>query len=439
MHKKTVLIEHAIISLVSLFVLLSLIYLGSYFMSDMFSNPQRYFDIDLSPDEFKILAIKLLFIVSSVFISYAIYLILSSKTRGEIIAFNFNKSLTASLSQLNKLYEEAPVPYVLLNEDGKIYKPNKAALRFFGMSLNEIEGKNLFQCEPKEDSEKVEKLLRYYRSGVPINNEEIRIVTKNEQAKWVLLSIFKIKTEEPNRSGLATIFDITERKQLDQAKTEFVSLASHQLRTPVATVKWYLDMLQSGDLGELSLKQKDYLDRMHNVNEEMVSLIDTLLSISRIEIGTIKPDIKPTNVIDLAESVLSELSFQIQEKNLAIDKQYGENLKDIKSDPKLLRIVIQNLISNAVKYTPKNGSISIILKDSILDKSITVSDTGIGIPESQHDRIFTKLFRADNARKVDSQGTGLGLYLIKSLVETMGGSISFSSKENEGSTFIIKL
>jgi len=125
---------------------------------------------------------------------------------------------------------------------------------------------------------------------------------------------------------------------------------------------------------------------------------------------------------------------------LSINKQYGDNLKDIESDPRLLRIAIQNLISNAVKYTPDGGSITITFEDSVGEKAIIISDTGLGIPKEEQDKVFTKLFRADNVRNIkNSQGTGLGLYLVKSIVETMGGSIGFVSEESRGSTFTIKL
>jgi len=193
-------------------------------------------------------------------------------------------------------------------------------------------------------------------------------------------------------------------------------------------------------LGELSAKQRDYMSRVRKVNEEMVDLIDTLLNVSRVEIGSIKIESRQTNVIELTESVLMELSPQIREKGIIIEKQYNDNLENIKSDPKLLRIVIQNLISNAVKYTPNGGTVTITFRDSFMEKVIIISDTGVGIPEREQDKVFTKLFQASNARSlVGNQGTGLGLYLIKSIMEAMGGDISFVSKENEGSTFTIKI
>lgn len=305
--KSTLVGEHLIIAGVSLFVMLGLLYLSSLFLEDFFTS-----SITISGTEFPIIdiqssVIQILFIVISILISYLIYLLLSLRTRAELVATVVTKSLSDSLEHFEKLYEEAPVSYIILNEKGEIVKPNKAALRFFGVFLDEIKNKNLFSFCFEEDQEKAEKLFRYYKSNVPINNEEIRLVTKKGVVKWVLLSIFG----ETNFNGfknarLGVIFDITERKQLDQAKTEFVSLASHQLRTPVSTVKWYTDMLLSDSFGELPDKQKEYVEIIHEVNQNMVELIDTLLNVSRIEIGSLKIDLKETNVSDLVESVLVE-------------------------------------------------------------------------------------------------------------------------------------
>lgn len=440
MRKSIFLVQHLTISATILAVLLGFMAMFFSLIRDILINPKKYFLTDLSNTEIQFYIIYVSVIVVSVLISYVIYLLLSSGSRTGLAVLDATKSLEKSREQFEKLFEEAPVPYFIIDEKGEIQRPNKAALRFFEVVAKEIEGKNLFYYQPEEDKDKTEKLLRYYKGNIPINREELRIITKNGSVKWALLSVFEIKNPKGSgRTGLATVFDITDQKKLDQAKTEFVSLASHQLRTPVATIKWYMDALSSGDFGELSPKQKDYINRMYEVNEGMVDLVDTLLNVSRIEIGSIKIDLKPTNAIELAESILAELRFQIEEKKINIIKQYNDELKDIKSDPKLLRIIIQNLISNAVKYTPDGGTVTINFKESFGEKTITVSDTGVGIPKGQQDKVFTKLFRADNVRNlVGGSGTGLGLYLIKSLLEAMGGSIQFLSEENKGSTFTVK-
>lgn len=440
MRKKLLLAEHLTISLVVLVILLGTIFASFSLIEDILTRPQRYFSTDLSGEQMQFVVVHIAFVVISVLVSYIIYLLFSLQTRTEIAVFNTTKSLGASLEQFVKFYEDAPVPYIIIDKSGNIKNPNKAALRFFGTVLEEIKDKNIFYYQPEEDKDKIEKLIRYYKSNVPINREEVRLVTKNGDIRWALISIFETKDPESSaRTGLVTIFDITDQKKLDQAKTEFVSLASHQLRTPVATVKWYIEMLLSDNIGALSPKQNEYLKTVFKVNEEMIDLVETLLNVSRIEIGTIKIEPKSTDVIELTEGILMELSPQIEGKNINIEKQYDNNLKDVEIDPKLLRIVIQNLISNAVKYTRENGTVSIVFKESFGEKTIVVSDNGIGIPEGQQDKIFTKMFRAENTHKlVGASGTGLGLYLVKSMIEVMGGSISFVSKEDEGSIFTIK-
>ena len=363
MQKNHFLITHLSISLVVLVVLLCLVYLSFLVLPDLLANPQKYFSTDLPSEEIQFLIIQISFVVISVLVAYVVYLLFSYNTRAEIVAWSATKSLSSSLKQFEKLYEESPVPYMILNKNGEIDRPNKAALRFFGVVPNEINGKNLFYYQPTEDKEKTEKLIRYYKSNIPIDREEIRFITKEGLTKWTLFSVFKLNDLDGVRAGLATIFDITEQKKLEQAKTEFVSLASHQLRTPVATIKWYMDMLLSGSLGQLSDKQEEYLNRIHKVSEEMVDLVDMLLNISRIEAGSLKVESKSINVAELTESVLVELSAQIEQKRIIIEKQYHNHLNNVESDPKLLRIVIQNLISNAIKYTPEDGRVSISFKE----------------------------------------------------------------------------
>lgn len=420
--------------------MINALFLSSDFIQSFVKNPSEYvkggfLNFDL---QFSIVFIGLIIII--VLISYIFYLILTFNSRSELVVWEKTKSLALSKGQFMRLYESAPVPYVMLNKNGEIYEPNKATLRFFGVVPEEIEGKNLFSFASEEDKELAEKFFHYYKSNLPIERKEIQMVTKNGEVKSVLLSIFEMKNLENGKSmGMAIIFDVTEQKLLDKAKTEFVSLASHQLKTPLATTKWYTEMLTSGDLGELLPKQKEYIDRLHAANDNMIELVDVLLNVSRIEMGSLAVEVKPTNVEELSESVLLELNPLIEKKRINIIKKYNNCLTNVKSDPKLLRIVIQNLISNAVKYTPEDGTINIDFEETPNERKIIVSDTGVGIPKGDQGKIFTKLFRSDNVKILpNSQGTGLGLYLVKSMIEGLGGNISFVSEENKGSTFTIK-
>ncbi len=431
--------KHALVSISSFVVLFALVFISIYWLDNIFANPAKYIG-DIGLNLAGLIAIKILLIVSSVLISYIIYLLLSAKTRAILEAERMSKSIYASLKQLNTIYEESPVPYMTLDKDGRIIDPNKATLRFFGVTPPEIESKNIFDLIPEDEAEKAQKLLLYYKSSLAINMEELRMITKSGKIRWALLSIFKMEGKtNGKRAGLATIFDITERKELDKAKTEFVSLASHQLRTPAATIKWYIDTVLSGDLGQCSPRQNEYLERVQKVNEGMIDIVETLLNISRVEIGSINIDAKEVSVPQIVDSILLELSAGIDTKKLNVVKDYNGYMVSTKTDPKLLRIVIQNLISNAIKYTPENGTVKISLLELPGERRISVSDTGIGIPEADKEKIFTKLFRAENARlQSEGQGTGLGLYLVKSIIESMGGNIGFTSEVNKGSVFSIK-
>jgi PAS domain S-box-containing protein len=241
--------------------------------------------------------------------------------------------------------------------------------------------------------------------------------------------------------GLIKIIrDITYEKEVDKIKTEFVSIASHQLRGPLSSTKLYIEMLLNGDAGEVIPKQKKYLEEIYRGNQWMIEIVNTLLDVSRIELGMFKIDPKPTDIIALAGKAVKEQEFKIKDKKLILVENFGENVPNLSTDPRLLHMVFQNLLSNAIEYTPAGGriefSISFEGKDIIF---IKFSDNGYGIPREQQHQIFTKLFRADNVKYKGIDGTGLGLYIVKSIIENFGGKVWFESEEDKGTTFFITL
>ena len=237
--------------------------------------------------------------------------------------------------------------------------------------------------------------------------------------------------------GTILVFrDITVEKEIDQMKTEFVSLASHQLRTPLSTINWYAEMLLAGDAGKINKEQKEYLQEIYIGNQRMVELVNSLLNVSRIELGTFAVDPEMASLKEMAESVFDELKPQITEKKMQITKKYDKKLSKVNVDTKLMRIVFQNLLTNAVKYTGEKGKINLEIKRRVKDIMVIVSDNGFGIPKKQQAQIFTKMFRADNVKAKDTTGTGLGLYIIKSIIEQSAhGKIWFESVEGKGTTF----
>lgn len=225
--------------------------------------------------------------------------------------------------------------------------------------------------------------------------------------------------------------------ETDRAKSEFVSLASHQLLTPLTTVSWYVETLLAGSVNGLSEKQKEYIKNVYNTNHNMVETVRALLDVSRIEMGTfyIKP--QPVNIAEVVDSVLDELAIRIKEKGLEIIKDFDLSIPIMDMDPQLSRIIFQNLLSNAVKYSPDDKKVIIGTKKREQDILITISDNGYGIPEELQKNVFSKFFRSYNIKEKVPEGTGLGLYIVKSIVDNSGGKIWFESEENKGTTFYV--
>lgn len=246
-----------------------------------------------------------------------------------------------------------------------------------------------------------------------------------------------ISQEQPY--AIVLMRDITEEKDIDRAKTEFVSLASHQLKTPLSAINWFTEMVLAGDAGHIKRKQRDYLEEVAHSANRMTKLVNELLNVSRLELGTFIVEPEETDLSTVVEDVIKELQPLISEKQITVDEYYEEGLPKIAVDSTLTRIIFQNLISNAVKYTLTRGNVRISITTKDPDMIIEITDTGLGIPEEQQERIFSKFFRADNAIASEQEGTGLGLYILKAIMEETNGTITFSSVEGEGTTFTVTI
>lgn len=233
--------------------------------------------------------------------------------------------------------------------------------------------------------------------------------------------------------------DITEAKKLEQAKDTFLSVASHELQTPLTAIHWYVEMLKSQDFGALNHKQMEFVMTINQVTKQLSDLVKMLLNTSRIDVGSVAVKPEPVDIKAVIETVVKEIQGGIAEKNLALVQKYPAKIQKIPLDKNLIQVAFTNLLSNAVKYNKREGKISILVSALKNGYRIEVSDTGMGIPPSQQDRIFSRMFRADNARTSNIQGTGLGLYITKWVVESAGGTIGFTSVVDEGTTFVITL
>ncbi len=229
--------------------------------------------------------------------------------------------------------------------------------------------------------------------------------------------------------------DITKEIEVDKMKTDFISLASHQLRTPLSAMRWFLEMLTEGDLGKLNVQQSEVVENISISNQRMISLVNALLNISRIESGRIIINPTKTNMVVLVNEVYSSIEKLFSLKNQKVSFKTEEDSIVLNIDVDLISQVILNLLTNANKYTPKNGKIDVSIYRSNNFVIFKVSDSGLGIPASEQEHIFKRFYRAKNTVKVDTDGTGLGLYLAKTIILSSGGEIWFESKEDVGTTF----
>ena len=335
---------------------------------------------------------------------------------------------------------------VVTDTNEKIVLVNHAFETLLEWTADEVQGKTLSDVVPlvKEDGTAISKAERLISKIIKEHTTTTTTTTayyrrKNGTSFPVSNTISPIMIESKLIGAIEIFRDITKEKEIDKAKSEFVSLASHQLRTPLSTINWYSEMLLAGDAGKINKEQKKYLDEIYTGNQRMVELVNALLNVSRLELGTFMVEPKPTDIIELAKSVVSGEEPNVFKRKINLIEKYDKKMPKLNVDPKLLRMVFQNLISNAVKYTPEKGKIDFSIKKNKESVLITVADTGYGIPKKQQGEMFKKLFRADNIRALDTEGTGLGLYIVKSVVEHSGGKIWFESEENKGTTFYVEL
>jgi len=378
-------------------------------------------------------------LIAGLIFSFLIFFVLHSFSRTKLRALQLAQELTVDLQKFQLAVENASDHIIITNTDGNILYANKAAEIITGYSKKEMLGRKSGDLwGGKMDKAFYQKMWKTIKEEKKVFVGELTNKRKGGEKYEVQLRISPVLDEKGNEIFFVGIErDITREKQIDKAKTEFVSLASHQLRTPLTSINWYAEMLLSGDAGKLNDDQKQFVNEIHVGNQRMVDLVNALLNVSRIDLGTFAIEPALTNIVEIAKSVLAELKPQIQKKQIKVEEKYDKDMPLIKIDPKLTRIIFQNLLSNAVKYTPVKEKISLNVTKTKKDLLIEVADNGYGIPKSQQSKIFTKLFRADNVQKKDVEGTGLGLYIVKSIIEKSGGKIWFESEENNGTTFFV--
>lgn len=356
-----------------------------------------------------------------------------------------NRSLVQERDKTNAIIHSIADAVMVVDHEGIIRVFNPGAERVTGYRKDEALGVAyhiLMRFVSEKDMTHIYHLVEDTMSTgeIAVLPAGIVLVGKDGKVIPVTDSAAPLKDKRGKVFGVVIIFrDNTKERAIDRAKSEFVSLASHQLRTPPTGIKWYANMLLEEEVGSITPDQRSYLEEIIFNNQRMIDVVNAMLSASRLELGTFSAKPEETDAVKLVESILNELLPQIKSKMLVVERHFPDTPFTVMIDPTLLRMILQNLIVNSVKYTSANGTITITLEPDAHKLEISVADTGCGIPHDEQGKIFTKLFRANNARVLDPSGTGLGLYIVKRIVDELGGTIRFESEESRGTTFFVLL
>ncbi|MFA4890597.1 MAG: PAS domain-containing protein [Candidatus Paceibacterota bacterium] len=323
----------------------------------------------------------------------------------------------------------------VVDKNYKIILVNKATEKLFEISTADILGKDVrnvwkvFKGEEivPDDERPITKTLK--TGGIFHVKLEDNFYYQTSVGKKIPVEIITTPLKGNGVTGVVVVFqDISEMKALDESQKSFISIASHQLRTPLTSIRWYAEMLDSEDAGPLNKNQKEFVGRVYGGALKLNEVINLLLSMARIESGKTEMEVKKVSLVPFTNDVIKELEPLLKQKGLKTEIIMKEkDLPEIDYDASMLRQIVTNLLSNSIRYTNDKGLIQVIIEKMPGSIVYSIKDDGIGIPENQRSKIFGKFFRADNAVSKVPDGSGLGLSLVKALVEINKGTIWFET------------
>ncbi|MDP3734883.1 MAG: PAS domain-containing sensor histidine kinase [bacterium] len=337
---------------------------------------------------------------------------------------------------------------VAVDKEGNILFISKAFEALTGWGEKEIAGKRMVEVVPQEDE-----------AGNLVPPQERAITqalvgtttTSSSSSSWYYIR--KDKTRFP-ASGIVTpvtldgkiigaveVFrDITKEKEIDRMKTEFLALASHQLRTPLSGIKWFVETLDRKILGTVNQKQQEYLDQIYQLNERALKIVFDMLNALRIEGGDVAMKTEAISLARLARDVSLATAPVAEQRGVRLHADV-KNLATtvVETDAEMLRSILETFIVNAINYSERGQDIFFDVTEETGSVVFSVKDSGIGIPNDEQGRIFEKFYRASNAKKFKPDGTGLGLYVASMLAEKIGAKILLESEPGKGSIFYLRV
>lgn len=371
------------------------------------------------------------------------------------------KGIEAIRAYQEDIIESIPSTIIILDMGLKILYANRNYYVKSGKKEREVVGERLervFSSVLIEKTRIDEKIRHVFETGIPFSGGQLRypgglfffykiypLKDADNRVRRVVLLMEDIteltRLEEEVRDSYVKLENaFAELKEEDQTKSDFISTASHELRTPLTVINSYLEMFVDGMLGKLNENQQDKLVVIRSQTDHMIRLVEDMLDTSRMESRKFKIQKHPLNLVEIAKSAIEEISRLADLKEHTISLKAKDKVASIEGDGHRIKQVFSNLLTNAIKYTPNKGKIDVGIKNENGHLLVSISDTGIGIPEKEHEKIFEKFYTVGcKSLTRESERMGLGLTIAKGIVEAHGGKIWVESELNKGSTFYFTL
>jgi len=340
------------------------------------------------------------------------------------------------------IVENLPVGIVELSSGKTIERINSAAEIWLGITREEVEGKKVVEQKKVETCQSLVAVLSAKPkdgssdSTIAGDVAELTITYPKEREIQVQKLPFKLGAR---KGELVLIRDVTREKAVERSKNEFITIAAHQLRTPVSGLRWVFNILRSGELGKLNKDQKEVVENGDARAAEMVQLVNDFLNVARISDDRFDYQFTKNDIQPLVESVQNGFAGVAEQKGVKFKASVDADVPEFEFDPEKISILLNNLVDNAIKYTQKGGMVSLSVSKEKGGVGISVTDSGIGIPKEEQERLFEKFFRSKKATQMFTDGSGLGLFIVKSVIDNHNGTIVVHSEEGVGTTFSVTL
>jgi PAS domain S-box-containing protein len=336
---------------------------------------------------------------------------------------------------------------ILIDKDGGISMVNSQAEEILEIKESEISGKRFDQLAEYPRLAQLHQVIgQYEHAGYakqPIFGKK-EFMLGDQQKKYYQLGITQASIQNIDLGTIIELHDITQEKAIDRMKSEFISIAAHQLRTPLTGINWSLDAVLNGEVGDVCPELRDLLKQTAETAMDMTRVVNDLLNVSKLEQNKSVFNFGIISPADPLKTAFYGLASRAKSSNIEFTIDIADNLPKVKGDNIKLQMAFYNLLENAIKYSREGGKVSVSAISTVdANKTkvvqISIKDNGIGIGDEEKEKIFSKFFRADNAIKFQTEGSGMGLFIVRQLVDGHGGKVWLESKKDQGTTFYVNL